>query len=120
MEEGANVNQPKRDPQFDPDGFLVDGESWSEQLATDLARSSGIPQLTDDHWKVLHYLREHFFAAGTIPPVRNVCHDLSLPDHCEEKLFGNDLKRAWRIAGLPNPGEEAKTYMGQNSSGEQL
>lgn len=114
------MNEQKKEPQFDQDGFLLAGESWSEQLARHLAVSSGIPELTDDHWRILHYLREHFFAAGTIPPVRNVCRDLSLPDHCEEKLFGNDLKRAWRIAGLPNPGEEAKAYMGQSSSSDQL
>lgn len=114
------MSESQRHPQFDQDGFLLSGESWSEKLASELAMSSGISTLTHDHWRVLHYLREHFYAAGTLPPVRNVCRDLDLPEDCEETLFGNDLKRAWRIAGLPNPGEEAKVYMGQKSSSDRI
>jgi tRNA 2-thiouridine synthesizing protein E len=111
---------PQTVPKFDTDGFLIAGEHWSEELAREMAASLGIKKLTFDHWQVLHYLRKHYYASGTLPPVRNVCRDLGLARHCEEKLFGNDLKRAWRIAGLPNPGEEAKVYMGQKASSERL
>jgi dissimilatory sulfite reductase related protein len=114
----ADMSVPQRSPQFDQDGFLVSGEHWSEQLARELAVSSGIPALTDDHWRVLYYLRENYYDSCSLPPERIVCHALGLPEHCEQKLFGNDLKRAWRIAGLPNPGEEAKAYMGQGPSND--
>jgi dissimilatory sulfite reductase related protein len=113
-----DMSDPQRSPQFDQDGFLVSGESWSEQLARELAVSSGISTLTDDHWRVLYYLRENYHDSCSLLPERIVCHALGLPEHCEQKLFGNDLKRAWRIAGLPNPGEEAKVYMGQGPSSD--
>ncbi|MHB8623954.1 MAG: TusE/DsrC/DsvC family sulfur relay protein [Sulfuricaulis sp.] len=112
------MSDSQRSPRFDQDGFLIMGESWSEQLAIELAAGSGISPLTEEHWRVLHYLRAHFFVTGALPPERNVCRAIGLAQHCEEKLFGNDLKRAWRIAGLPNPGEEAKAYMGQKSNGD--
>ena len=107
-------------PEFDEDGFLVHPEVWSESLALDMANSSGIDRLDEDHWHVLRYLRDHFLTHGTLPAERNVCRETGLDSHCMERLFGNDLKRAWRIAGLPNPGEEAKTYMGQRSTKNHL
>lgn len=108
------------EPCFDPDGFLLPGFVWNEQLARELARSSGIAALTEDHWRVLEYLRAHYRDAHALPVVHTLCRELGLAEHCVEKLFGNDLKRAWRIAGLPNPGEEAKVYMGQKSTSDRL
>ena len=113
----ATVNT---EPRFDHDGFLIAGESWSEILARQLADSSGIQTLTEEHWRVIEYLRAHYCAAHTLPVVRTLCRQLGLREHCVEKLFGNDLRRAWRIAGLPNPGEEAKVYMAQKSSSDRL
>jgi tRNA 2-thiouridine synthesizing protein E len=103
-------------PRFDEDGFLLTHEAWSKAVAVEIANSSGISQLNDAHWQVLNYLREHFLANGTLPVERNLCREIGLQQHCIEELFGNDLKRAWRIAGLPNPGEEAKVYMAQRST----
>jgi tRNA 2-thiouridine synthesizing protein E len=110
----------KSQPDFDEDGFLVRPDQWSESFALEMARSSGIEQLNDHHWQVLRYLRNHFLAHGTLPVERTVCRESGLDRHCIERLFGNDLKRAWRIAGLPNPGEEAKTYMAQRSTKDHL
>lgn len=75
------VSEPQRSPQFDRDGFLVSGECWSEQLARELAVSSGIPALTDDHWRVLYYLRENYHDSGSLLLEQIVCHALGLPEH---------------------------------------
>lgn len=107
-------------PRLDEDGFLPAGTPWDKALALELARREGIDLLTDEHWRVLDYLREHYLAARTLPVERTVCRELHLVEHCIEKLFGSDLRRAWRVAGLPNPGEEAKSYMGQKSSSDRL
>lgn len=101
---------------FDEDGFLREPGQWSEQVAAEIAQASGIERLGEDHWRVLRYLREHFLDCGTLPAERVVCRETGLAAHCMETLFANDLKQAWRIAGLPNPGEEAKAYMGQRST----
>jgi len=40
-----------------------------------------------------------------------VCRDAGVERERVNEMFGYCLN-AWRIAGLPNPGEEAKSYLG--------
>ncbi len=96
---------------FDDDGFLRNPEDWNEDLAIRIARHDGIGDLNEDHWHIIRYLRAHFMANHTIPVMRHVCRVNHLDDHCVPRLFGKSTREAWRIAGLPDPGEEAKSYM---------
>ncbi len=43
--------------------------------------------------------------------IRNVCQKAGIDRAEVNELFGYCLV-AWRVAGLPNPGEEAKSYLG--------
>ena len=43
--------------ELDAEGFLVDPSTWTEELAAELARESGIPELTPRHWQVVNYIR---------------------------------------------------------------
>lgn len=97
-------------PDFDQDGFILDPACWDESLASNLALDEGIVQLDPAHWAVIQALRQYFFATEGVPVMRNICRDAGLEDHCVSELF-IDPRRAWRIAGLPNPGEEAKAYI---------
>jgi len=40
---------PMSQPEYDEDGFLVNPEVWSESLALDMANSSGIDRLDEEH-----------------------------------------------------------------------
>jgi len=95
---------------FDEDGFLADPLGWSPEVAMEIARCDGLPVLTEAHWEVIDYLREHYLRFGTLAVMSHVCRVNGLGEHCVTDLF-HDPKEAWRIAGLPNPGEEAKAYM---------
>lgn len=96
---------------LDTEGFISDPEAWSEDLARRIARNDGLPELTTEHWLVIHALREHYYRFGTAPPAfSHICSEHHLGKHCVENLFRSD-REAWRIAGLPDPGEEAKAYM---------
>jgi tRNA 2-thiouridine synthesizing protein E len=97
--------------QFDRDGFIKNPRLWSEDLAELIADADGIGRLTAEHWRVIHYLREHYLKYHAMPVMRHVCWITHLEKHCVTDLFGADSKEAWRVAGLPNPGAEAKTYM---------
>lgn len=97
-------------PAFDGDGFLGDPAAWNEGLAEQIARADGIGALSDGHWLVINTLRQHYFQCGALTPVRHVCHTNRLERRCVEGLF-RGMREAWRVAGLPNPGEEAKSYM---------
>ena len=95
---------------FDEDGFLCDGQNWTPSLAEALARESGVSELTAKHWEVIHYVRERYFSIGALPIMRLVCRAAGLDPKSAHHLFSS-CKSLWRIAGLPNPGEEAKSYM---------
>lgn len=96
---------------FDEDGFLIDPTLWSEQTGQYIAAIRGIGPLQKEHWKVLRFLRDRYLRLGAIPPMRRVCRNSALSRKEIKSLFGNCLE-VWRIAGLPNPGEEAKAHMG--------
>ena len=106
----SNISQDLQ-VETDRDGFLLRPEEWNELIATQLAESDGIGPLTDEHWAVLQSLRRHYLAAGTIPSLHHVCQESDLEPHCIARLFHDNGREAWRLAGLPNPGEEAKTYL---------
>ncbi len=95
---------------FDEDGFLIEPEVWNEQIARVVARMDGIEELTQTHWLIIQTLREHYRNFGTPPMFHHVSIVNHLDRHCVEQLF-HSHREAWRIAGLPNPGEEAKAYM---------
>ena len=97
-------------PAFDPDGFLRDPAQWSHQWAEDLARQDGLPGLRPEHWHVLACLREHYLRYGAVPSMSQVCWLNGMHRHCMNELFPSP-REAWRLAGLPDPGEEAKAYM---------
>lgn len=94
---------------FDEDGFLTDPGSWNEEIARSIAVKEGIRELRDEHWAIIRLLRDKYIAGG-LPAVSHVCHVNNFENDCLPDLFQN-VKTAWRIAGLPNPGEEAKAYM---------
>ncbi len=99
------------DTLFNSEGFLRHPELWDEQVATAIARLDGLPQLTHDHWVIIQALREHFDRFGAaLPAFSHVCTVNHMGKHCVDHLFRSQ-REAWRVAGLPDPGEEAKAYM---------
>jgi tRNA 2-thiouridine synthesizing protein E len=95
---------------FDEDGFLVDPQDWTRCLAEQLAEQAGIGALTARHWQVIDLVRGRYFTIGALPVMRLICRAVGLDPHQAHRLFSS-CRSLWRIAGLPNPGEEAKSYM---------
>jgi tRNA 2-thiouridine synthesizing protein E len=99
------------DTLLNDEGFLCNPELWNENVAMAIARLDGLPRLTHDHWVIIRALREHFERFGTaLPAFSHVCVVNHMDKHCVGRLFRSE-REAWRIAGLPDPGEEAKAYM---------
>ena len=89
-------------------GYLVNLEDWSEAVAEAIAKVEGI-ELTQQHWDIIHYLREeHFDNGGNEPNERTILKDMG-------KIWGSkpsskDMynmfpqmpsKKGRKIAGLP-------------------
>lgn len=97
-------------PVFDEYGLLTNPEIWNEALAVRIANHWQIEKLTEDHWKIIRALREHYEKFGVAPTMHNICHQYGHKSGWAHDLFHSCLN-AWRVAGLPDPGEEAKSYM---------
>ena len=97
-------------PEFDEGGFLKDTNTWTEEVARQLAELDGVGPLTSEHWSVIHYVRKRHLSNGALPLMRHVCRANNLKRSAIQELFGG-CQGMWRIAGLPDPGEEAKAYM---------
>ncbi len=95
---------------LDADGFLVDTGSWDSSTATRIAETLGIRELTLAHWAILCYVRRHFLGTGALPWEAHICRELGMRKGCIHSFFGGPLT-AWQVAGLPDPGEEARAYL---------
>ncbi len=86
------------------EGFLIRPEEWSEELAKVLAEAEGIDELTDDHWKVMNYIRQYFLDHDIAPMVRLLCKETGFPLRYIYQLFTSGPARgACKLAGLPKP-----------------
>ena len=97
-------------PRFDDEGFLIDGDRWTPLLAETLAEQQGIARLGDEHWRVIHLVRQRYHALGALPVMRLVCRAAGIDPHRAHRLFSS-CQCLWRVAGLPHPGDEALAYM---------
>ena len=95
---------------FDLDGFLVDPSMWSESLADRIAQTDGIAPLSEAQYDLLYALRSEFSKHRNVTALSHVCHLTGQSADCMQHLFPTP-REAWRLAGLPNPGEEAKAYL---------
>ena len=95
---------------FDDNGVLADPDLWYRDLALGIASQLGLAEMEEPHRAVIDYLREHYLLDSTLPLEGYLCRDLDLVEDCVRRLLGGPIE-AWKIAGLPNPGEEARIYM---------
>ena len=97
-------------PPIDVDGLLIHPEDWNKSVAEKLAHQLDINELTPDHWLVINALRDYHAKLGVAPSMNSVCHQYKKDGLWVHNLFATCLN-AWRVAGLPDPGEEAKSYL---------
>ena len=55
----------------DNEGYLLDPEQWSESLALEIAASENI-SMTDAHWEIVNFVREHFELYQSVPENRTL------------------------------------------------
>lgn len=90
--------------EVDEDGFIQQPELWDEAVACDLAKADGITQLTDDHWQVVHYIRNYWLKFEIAPLIRRLCKETGKDIDTIYDLFPNGpADGACKIAGLPTP-----------------
>lgn len=104
------MNRDITTPELDKEGYLVNLQDWSESVASELARQLDI-ELTDQHWEILHLIRNFHQRRGISPVMRILVKLVEKefgPDKGNSlyllKLFPESPARvASKIAGLPRP-----------------
>jgi tRNA 2-thiouridine synthesizing protein E len=92
-----------REVTVDSEGFMTEYDEWDETLAQTLATNIGI-ELTDDHWKVINFLRDDFVSNGETPTLRRVSTTGGVPTKDLFQLFPKKPARKMAyVAGLPKP-----------------
>lgn len=84
-------------------GFLTEPDSWDENYAIHRATEMKIPdgRLTEDHWRIIRYLRDVFKKEQRIPTIYDTCENCNLDLKAFEQLFPDGYHRgALKISGL--------------------
>jgi tRNA 2-thiouridine synthesizing protein E len=91
-------------PDLNEDGFLNNPTLWNRAVAEELARKNEVWPLTEEHWKIIDFVRNYYVEYAQGPVVYRICQatGISVKRICE--LFPCGMVRgAYRIAGLPRP-----------------
>ena len=87
----------------DAEVFMTDYDEWSEDLARQLASQIGI-ELTEEHFKVLRFLRVDYQEQGQTATLRRISLQAGVPVKERFRLFpGKPAKKMAYVAGLPKP-----------------
>ena len=89
---------------LDDEGFFQDPSMWTREMAVEMAKADGIDPLTDDHWKVIEFMRREYAEKGTGPTVRVLGKNSGVDVKALYQLFPKGpAKMAARLAGIPKP-----------------
>ena len=91
--------------ELNDEGFLNNPEQWNQEVATILAKGEeGLESLSEEHWAVINFIREHYEQTKLAPMVRSICKTTGLPLRRIYELFpSGPAKGACKLAGLPKP-----------------
>ncbi len=90
--------------EIDEDGFIQQPDLWNEDVAKALGKTEGVEELTDEHWKLVNYLREYYLEFGVAPMIRKLCKATGFKLNKVYELFpSGPAKGACKVAGLPKP-----------------
>jgi TusE/DsrC/DsvC family sulfur relay protein len=88
----------------DEDGFMQQPDSWNQNVAAALGTTEGVDNLTEEHWKVVNYLRDYYLKFGVAPMIRKLCKETGFDLKKIYALFpSGPAKGACKVAGLPKP-----------------
>lgn len=88
---------------LDKYGYLLPTEHWDRYVGALIARNIMPVSLTEDHWRIVEYLRQYYLKFGIVPPVKKLCRDTGFSLRLIHKLFPSGIaKGACKIAGIPS------------------
>lgn len=98
------VQFKEKEYEVNEDGFLQNYQQWDANFVDYIKEQEGLSEITDDHWRVLHYLRDYYEKNGIAPMVRIMTKVTGYKLKQIYELFpGGPAKGACKMAGLQKP-----------------
>ncbi|MCK5719994.1 MAG: TusE/DsrC/DsvC family sulfur relay protein [Thiomargarita sp.] len=96
--------------EIDAEGYLVEPAQWNKEVAEELARQEEIT-LTEEHWKILYfmrsYYRDHQVAADVRFVTKYMSEEFGIGKAARNYLFKlfpyGYVKQACKISGMKRP-----------------
>ena len=97
--------------QRDSEGYLVDPDDWSRELAAALAQEEGLT-LNELHWIAIDFVRDYYAEHLVTPDIRHVAKHLAEHLGCDKRAAKARLfelfpygyvKQTCKIAGMRRP-----------------
>ncbi len=93
-----------KDVQVNDEGFMTVPGEWNKDIAVEIAKAEGIPELTPDHWKVIDYCRQSAATSGAAPTLRTITNGSGITTKEMFALFPKGpAKKVAKISGLGKP-----------------
>lgn len=90
--------------QVNEEGFMVNPNEWTRDIAVEIAREEGITELTAMHLKVIDFCRQDGLATGKAPTLRRITTQAGVSTKDMFALFPKGpAKKVARISGLGKP-----------------
>lgn len=89
---------------FNAEGYMLDANAWSKEIAVELAKQEGIDSLSEAHWKIIDFCRQTGLASGKSPTLRQITVGTGISTKELFALFPKGpAKKVARVAGLGKP-----------------
>ena len=86
------------------EGFMVNPNDWSKEIAVEIAKQEGIDELTPAHWKVIEFCRQSAAESGSAPTLRQITNGAGVTTKELFTLFPKGpAKKVAKISGLGKP-----------------
>jgi tRNA 2-thiouridine synthesizing protein E len=90
--------------ELNDEGYMVDPNAWSEEIASVLAQQEGIGELSEAHWKIIEFCRSRAEESGSAPTLRQITKGTGISTKELFALFPKGpAKKVAKIAGLGKP-----------------
>lgn len=89
---------------LDKFGFLENSDEWNEEVALELAFLADNIFLSEEHWRLIRYVRHYYLTNGIAPMLKRMQLDTGYNLKRLYELFPQGpVKGLFRIAGMMKP-----------------
>ncbi len=90
--------------ELNEEGYMIDPNSWTKEIAIELAKEEGIFDLTDAHWKIIDFCREGAKDTGNAPTLRAITKGTGITTRELFTIYPKGpAKKVAKISGLGKP-----------------